>query len=35
VDWTCEAQDEDKWQAALEKALNVDVLTNTGNFLTS
>jgi len=29
------AQDEDKWQAALKKALNLPVLTNTGNFVTS
>jgi len=29
------AQDEDKWQAALKKALNLHVLTNRGNFVTS
>lgn len=35
--WTvfCGAQDEDKWQAALKKALNLHVLRNTGNFVTS
>jgi hypothetical protein len=28
-------QDEDKWQAVLEKALNLHVLTDMGNFSTS
>jgi len=35
VDWICVAPDVDKWQAALKKALNLHVLTNTGNFITS